>query len=653
VNRVRTRLGAVTVAMALGATALATLGGTAHALSNPAVPQLNFDHVISSKPFSGGPSASDVEGLGYVAADDSMWVADDNGDKVYEINASTGAWKSTLTSADFIAATQEGGVTPSDITRADDLESVVYDGSGTLYVTSGNCCNTPTPGPPYFPTVYKLTKDVPGHTGQFWPKSWQALPEGQDPTAAGWRPGVGMYYGKGTKIKTYDFASNTPGSDMSFSIGTIVGIDFTDASTAFITTATVNTASGRTTATSDSTIHRFDISGSTWTENLNWKLPLASIGTAGGSTIDDGVIDARDTSIVGDKFYVSDGYDSRTGGDHPIYVYNLVAAPGPTAAFSAIPTTGRAPYTVQFTDQSTPVAPATGHPTSWAWDFDGNNITDSTLQNPTHEYTVAGTYTVKLTATNAAGSTSITHTITVKAATALPGGYTLDGYGGLHPFRAGTGTLPVMPTGGPYWNGWDIARGVAVAADGQNGFVLDGFGGLHPFRIGGGANPAVVTGGPYWNGWDIARGIALLPNGNGGYVLDAFGGVHPFALGGHSMPPDLVGVPYWANQDMAQGITITADGKGGYVVDRGGVLHRFKVGNSGTLPPRANSVAHISIVAVQGVSLLSDDTGGFTVDGWGGLHGFGVGVQAPPSGQATGYWPNWNIARDIATMPDA
>ena len=64
-------------------------------------------------------------------------------------------------------------------------------------------------------------------------------------------------------------------------------------------------------------------------------------------------------------------------------------------------------------------------------------------------------------------------------------------------------------------------------------------------------------------------------------------------------------------------------------------------------------MAHISIVPVQGVSLLSDDTGGFTVDGWGGLHGFGVGVQAPPSGQASGYWPNWNIARDIATMPDA
>ena len=104
---------------------------------------------------------------------------------------------------------------------------------------------------------------------------------------------------------------------------------------------------------------------------------------------------------------------------------------------------------------------------------------------------------------------------------------------------------------------------------------------------------------------------------------------------------------------MARGITLTKDGKGGYVVDRGGFLHAFKLETSGATPPNANSVAHISIVAVQGVSLLTDDTGGFTVDGWGGLHGFGVGVIAPPSGQATGYWPGWDIARDIANMPDA
>ncbi|MFN2418754.1 MAG: DNRLRE domain-containing protein, partial [Candidatus Limnocylindria bacterium] len=55
-----------------------------------------------------------------------------------------------------------------------------------------------------------------------------------------------------------------------------------------------------------------------------------------------------------------------------------------------------APLTVAFTDTST------GGATAWAWNF-GDGVT-STEQHPTHTYTAAGSYTVKLTVTNAAGS---------------------------------------------------------------------------------------------------------------------------------------------------------------------------------------------------------------------------------------------------------
>jgi PKD repeat protein len=49
--------------------------------------------------------------------------------------------------------------------------------------------------------------------------------------------------------------------------------------------------------------------------------------------------------------------------------------------------------------------------TSYLWEFgDG---TTSTLQNPTHTYANGGTYTVKLTTTNACGSTSITKTVSL------------------------------------------------------------------------------------------------------------------------------------------------------------------------------------------------------------------------------------------------
>ncbi|HEY7135796.1 MAG TPA: metallophosphoesterase [Acidimicrobiia bacterium] len=86
------------------------------------------------------------------------------------------------------------------------------------------------------------------------------------------------------------------------------------------------------------------------------------------------------------------------------------------------------------------------------------------------------------------------------------GGYTVDGWGGLHPFTVNGHTAP-KATGGPYWSGWDIVRGVTTTPDGTAGYVLDGFGGAHPFRVTAPAPAVHIT--AFWNGTDIARGIAL------------------------------------------------------------------------------------------------------------------------------------------------
>jgi PKD repeat protein len=68
----------------------------------------------------------------------------------------------------------------------------------------------------------------------------------------------------------------------------------------------------------------------------------------------------------------------------------------PVADFTSDVLSGEAPLTVRFTDQST------NSPSSWLWDFgDGETSTD---QNPVHEYTSGGTYTVSLRATNTYGS---------------------------------------------------------------------------------------------------------------------------------------------------------------------------------------------------------------------------------------------------------
>ena len=76
----------------------------------------------------------------------------------------------------------------------------------------------------------------------------------------------------------------------------------------------------------------------------------------------------------------------------------------PTASFTMDASSGRTPFTVQFTDTSVGA-------TSRSWNF-GDGVTDTTA-NPTHTYTASGTYTVTLTASNASGSTSSAQTVTV------------------------------------------------------------------------------------------------------------------------------------------------------------------------------------------------------------------------------------------------
>ena len=87
-----------------------------------------------------------------------------------------------------------------------------------------------------------------------------------------------------------------------------------------------------------------------------------------------------------------------------------VYSQGPQTNFSASVSSGTTPLTVNFTDLSQ------GTPTSWAWDF-GDGST-STSQNPSHTFTEAGIYVVKLTATNALGATDFAMTIIVSDADA-------------------------------------------------------------------------------------------------------------------------------------------------------------------------------------------------------------------------------------------
>jgi trimeric autotransporter adhesin len=96
-----------------------------------------------------------------------------------------------------------------------------------------------------------------------------------------------------------------------------------------------------------------------------------------------------------------------TGSDTKTRTGYVKVGTAPTAAFTATPTSGAAPLIVNFTDTST------ANPTSWSWDFGdpgSGGANTSTAQNPSHTYNAGGTYTVKLTASNATGSDSVTKT---------------------------------------------------------------------------------------------------------------------------------------------------------------------------------------------------------------------------------------------------
>ncbi len=218
--------------------------------------------------------------------------------------------------------------------------------------------------------------------------------------------------------------------------------------------------------------------------------------------------------------------------------------------------------------------------------------------------------------------------------------YTLDGWGGVH----ANGNAPVLASGG-YWPNWDIARGLALFADGSGGYMLDGWGGVHPV----GKAPAIRSSG-YWPNWDIARAIVLAPWASAGkpdgWILDGWGGLHAFGAA-----PAIRGNSYWPNWDIARGVVILPDSSpisvAGYVLDGWGGVHPF--GDA----PSVNGPLWPNWDIARGITLLPGRTranpGGYVLDGWGGVHPFG----SAPAVSGTAFWPNWDIARGIVSWTGA
>ncbi|MDY9925890.1 PGF-pre-PGF domain-containing protein [Methanosarcina sp.] len=127
----------------------------------------------------------------------------------------------------------------------------------------------------------------------------------------------------------------------------------------------------------------------------------------------------------------------------------VILPAAPVANFTSDFTAGFPPLNVAFTDTST------GLPTSWSWDFGDGNISIS--QNPTHTYSAAGNYSVKLNVTNDRGSNNIQK---VNYITVLPRPPLANFYSNI---TSGNVPLTVQfsdtSTGSPTsWN-WDFGDG--------------------------------------------------------------------------------------------------------------------------------------------------------------------------------------------------
>lgn len=262
-----------------------------------ASPSLQLARTIHTSPFDGSSvSAKDAEGSAYVPQDNSIWLADDNGRAIWEVNPSSGALKTMIGGSAFEATPRFGGGSPAGPNRDRDIESMAYDAStDTLYVFSGKCCDTSV-----LPTAFRLTR-VSGH---FQLDSYQPLPTGSDFTASAWNPtDHKVYVGVRKELRTYDFVTNVVGPIFRVpNLFGILGLGFSP------------NGADLWVARHDAVVSRVD--WATKTLVAGWTFTVSSFGLR----------DSRAVELINGQLYVLDGYDGRSKGDplrHALYVFNV------------------------------------------------------------------------------------------------------------------------------------------------------------------------------------------------------------------------------------------------------------------------------------------------------------------------------------------
>jgi hypothetical protein len=293
-NPKRSSRGPAVVGSALVVAVLWVAASAGAALASPS---LQLARTIHTSPFDGSSvSVKDAEGSAYVLRDNSIWLADDNGRAIYEVNASTGAWKRTISGPSFEATLRFGGGPAAGSNRDRDIESMAYDAlTDRLYVFSGKCCDTSV-----LPTAFRLSRV----SGNFQLDSYQPLPTGSDFTASAWSPTDNkVYVGVRKELRTYDFETNVVGPIFRVpNLFGILGLGFSP------------NGADLWVARHDAVVSRVDWSSKTLV--AGWTFTVSSFGLR----------DSRAVELINGQLYVLDGYDGRSKGDplrHALYVFNV------------------------------------------------------------------------------------------------------------------------------------------------------------------------------------------------------------------------------------------------------------------------------------------------------------------------------------------
>lgn len=168
---------------------------------------------------------------------------------------------------------------------------------------------------------------------------------------------------------------------------------------------------GRDTLTLEDFIEVFDVPTSAFSTSINNFTEVSfNNSSAGATTYSWDFGDGNNSTDVNPvHVYATDGVYTVTLVTSNICgntssTQDVVIVTPPAADFIANGTDGCAPFTVEFTDQSS------ANTTGWSWTFSGGNPASSSTQNPTVTFDQAGTYDVSLTVSNAAGTDAVTRT---------------------------------------------------------------------------------------------------------------------------------------------------------------------------------------------------------------------------------------------------